>query len=64
MTPEAIIANAEDLARIERLTWEGRFAPWFPTYSRQRATAYMIRIMTLRIRYAFKPYPGPVVTES
>lgn len=63
MTFEAAIANAEDLERIQRLTDAGYFAPWFPTYSRHAAMAYLLRIWLLTVRHYSVPYPGPIVTE-
>lgn len=63
MTVEALIANAEDLARIQRLADAGHFAPWFPAYSRKAVMRCMGRVMALAITYRLIPYPGPVVTE-
>lgn len=63
MTLEAAWANFEDLERIQRLANADHFAPWFPAYARHHATLYMMRILTLKIRYALRAYPGPMVIE-
>lgn len=63
MTLEGAIANAEDLERIQRLADEGHFAAWFPTYSRNAALGYLLRIWLLTVRHYFVAYPGPTVTE-
>lgn len=63
MTWESIIANAEDLGRIQRLADAGHFAPWFPAFARNHAAAYMWRVWMLALTSRFRKYPGPTVTE-
>lgn len=63
MTLEGVIANAQDLERIQRLTDAGCFAPWFPAYARSHATLYVMRIWWLAAKHYLRHYPGPTVTE-
>jgi len=63
MSFEAVLANMQDLERIQRLADAGYFALWFPEYSRRAAMRYVAHVTALAMVYRIFPYPGPVVTE-
>jgi hypothetical protein len=63
MPLEALLANYEDLQRLERLEAAGHFRPGFAKYSRTACIKTLVRIFELAVSDLFIPYAGPTVTH-
>ena len=64
MTLEGLIANYEDLKRLERLEKEGHLKPGFALEARRSLLRYLVRIAQLSAVFALIPYVGPTVTMA